>query len=194
MQNFIPDFEMRSRSAKFSMALRYGGRKSTSVMGAGCAARGTGLPRYDSMAAIMEGLPEPPNQPLYLTPFHCAGLCDEVIIMPPAASRSRTPKLKAGVGVTALASMDGNSGGSDNLSAGLRECFRSEARVVADAETTWRIFLGGAFAGVDVRGDGFGGSANVSEGEIIGDNAAPAVGSEFDDRLRHMDLLVRAKD
>ncbi len=89
------------------MALRYVGRKSTSVMGAGCGARGTGWPRYDSMAVIMEGLPEPPNQPLYFTPFHCAGLCDEVIMMPPAAPRSRTPKLRAGVGVTALASWTG---------------------------------------------------------------------------------------
>ena len=59
------------------------------------------------MAAIMEGWPEPPYQPLYLTPFHSAGLCEEVITMPPAAPRSRTPKLSAGVGVTALASMTG---------------------------------------------------------------------------------------
>ena len=50
------------------------------------------------------GLAEPPYQPLYLTPFHCAGLCEEVIMMPPAAPRSRTPKLRAGVGVMALAS------------------------------------------------------------------------------------------
>src|SRR5580658_9673814 len=59
------------------------------------------------MAAIMDGLPEPPYQPLYLTPFHCAGLWEEVIMMPPAAPRSRTPKLSAGVGVTAWASMTG---------------------------------------------------------------------------------------
>ena len=55
----------------------------------------------------MEGLPEPPYQALYLTPFHCAGLCELVIMMPPAALRSRTPKLRAGVGVTSLASMTG---------------------------------------------------------------------------------------
>src|SRR5579863_756742 len=93
MANFIPDFAMRSRSAKFSMALRYVGRKSTSRISAGRGACGVGLPRYDSIPAMIEGLPEPPYQALYLTPFHSAGLCDDVIMMPPAAPRSRTPKL-----------------------------------------------------------------------------------------------------
>ncbi len=59
------------------------------------------------MAVIMTGWPEPPYQPLYFTPFHWAGLCDEVIMMPPAAPRSRTPQLSAGVGVMALASITG---------------------------------------------------------------------------------------
>ena len=59
------------------------------------------------MAAMMEGLPEPPYQALYLTPFHCAGLCEEVIMMPPAALRSRTPKLSAGVGVISPARKTG---------------------------------------------------------------------------------------
>src|ERR1039458_7324780 len=76
-------------------------------MGAGSAARATGLSRYDSISAIIEGLPEPPYHPLYFTPFHCAGLCDEVIMMPPAAPRSRTPQPSAGVGVMALASITG---------------------------------------------------------------------------------------
>src|SRR5665213_2267372 len=76
-------------------------------MGAGLSARATGLPRYDSISAMMEGLPEPPYQALYFTPFHCAGLCDDVIMMPPAAPRSRTPQLSAGVGVMALASITG---------------------------------------------------------------------------------------
>ncbi len=146
------------------------------------------------MAAIMEGLPEPPYQPLYFTPFHCAGLCEEVIMMPPAAPRSRTPKLSAGVGVMALASMDGNAGGGDNFSAGAGKGFRAEARVVADAEAFGGIFLAEPLLGVDVGGDGFGGGADVGEGEVVGDDAAPAVGAEFDDRMRHMDLLVRAKD
>src|ERR1035438_8619844 len=72
-------------------------------MGAGLSARATGLSRYDSISAIIDGLPEPPYHALYFTPFHCAGLCDEVIMMPPAAPRPRTPKLKAGVGVMSLA-------------------------------------------------------------------------------------------
>src|ERR1017187_2104611 len=106
-QNFMPDLAIRSRSAKLSIALRYVGRKSTSVMDAGCADRATDSQRWDSISAMMEGLPEPPYHALYFTPFHCAGLCEEVIIMPPAAPRSRTPKLSAGVGVMSLASRTG---------------------------------------------------------------------------------------
>jgi hypothetical protein len=99
MQNFMPDFAMRSRSAKALDGFEVGGQEVDFGNGRGLRGAGTGLPRYDSMAEIMEGLPEPPYQPLYLTPFHCAGLCEEVIMMPPAAPRSRTPKLRAGVGV-----------------------------------------------------------------------------------------------
>jgi hypothetical protein len=38
---------------------------------------------------------------------------------------------------------------------------------------------------VDVGGDGFGGDAHVGKGEVVGDDAAPAVGAEFDLRMRH---------
>ncbi len=107
MANFMPDFAIRSRSAKLSIAFRYGGRKSTSSIAAGFSACATGLPRYDSIAAMIDGLPDPPYHALYFTPFHCAGLCDDVIMMPPAAPRPRTPKLSAGVGVMSLASATG---------------------------------------------------------------------------------------
>jgi hypothetical protein len=60
-------------------------------MGAGFAARAIGRPRYDSISAMIDGLPDPPYQALYLTPFHWAGLCDDVIMMPPAAPSARTP-------------------------------------------------------------------------------------------------------
>src|SRR5579863_9993307 len=76
-------------------------------MAAGVDALATGFPRKDSISAMMEGLPEPPYQALYFTPFHCGGLCDEVIMMPPAAPRPRTPKLRAGVGVMSLAKATG---------------------------------------------------------------------------------------
>src|SRR5580693_753343 len=76
-------------------------------MAAGWGDLGTGAPRYDSISAMMEGLPEPPYQALYFTPFHWAGLWEEVIMMPPAEPRSRTPKLKAGVGVMSLARWTG---------------------------------------------------------------------------------------
>ena len=132
------------------------------------------------MAAIMLGLPEPPYQPLYFTPFHCAGLCEEVIMMPPAAPRSRTPKLRAGVGVTASASCTGMPVAGGDFSAGACKCLRPETRVISDAET-----LGGISLRVNVGGDGFGSSADVGESEVVGNNSAPAVGAEFDYRVRH---------
>ena len=95
----------------------------------------------DSISAMIDGLPEPPYQALYFTPFHCAGLCDEVIMMPPAAPRPRTPKLSAGVGVMSLASMHRNAGCRDDLGACARKRFRAEARVVADAEALWQDLL-----------------------------------------------------
>jgi len=119
-------------------------------MGAGCEARGTGWPRYDSIAVIMEGLPEPPYQPLYLMPFHCAGLCDEVI------------NDAAGGAAFAHAETQRRCGRDGGWRAG-RECrwprrlqrrhvanaFDSETRVIGNAETLFRIFLG-----VNVGGDG----------------------------------------
>ena len=81
---------------------------------------------------------------------------------------------------------DGNAGGRDDFSAGAGKILRAEARVVADAEAFGRIFLGRAFAGVDVGGDGLSGGADIREGEVVGDEAAPAVGAEFDHGLRHI--------
>ncbi len=52
---------------------------------------------------MIEGLPDPPYDALYFTPFHSAGLWLDVIITPPAAPRPRTAKLNSGVGVTLLA-------------------------------------------------------------------------------------------
>src|SRR6516162_5677445 len=89
--NLKPDFAIRSRSAKLSIALRYAGRKSNSSIAAGFAAFATGCPRNDSISAMIDGLPDPPYHALYFTPFHCAGLCDDVIMIPPAAPSVLTP-------------------------------------------------------------------------------------------------------
>ncbi len=100
--------------------------------------------------------------------------------MPPAAPRSRTPKLNAGVGVMSLASRTGNTSGGDDLGAGLRKCLRFEARVVADAEP-----LGGVFFGMDVRGNRLGGHAYIGKRKVIGNDAAPSVSAKLDYRMRH---------
>jgi hypothetical protein len=38
---------------------------------------------------------------------------------------------------------------------------------------------------MDVGSDGFSGDADVGEGEVVGDNAAPTVGTEFDGGIWH---------
>jgi hypothetical protein len=38
---------------------------------------------------------------------------------------------------------------------------------------------------MDVSGDGLGGDADVGEGEVVGDDGAPAVGAELDLRIGH---------
>src|SRR5208337_4782682 len=88
---------------------------------------------------------------------------------------------------------DGNAGGRDNFGAGVGKSLRAEPRVVADANALRGIFLRRSYAGMDVRRDGLGSGAHVSESEVVGDNAAPAVGAEFDDGMRHGWVLVGEK-
>ena len=180
MANFIPDFAIRSRSAKLSIAFKYGGRKSISSIAAAFSVFGTGLSRYDSIAAIIDGLPDPPYHALYFTPFHCAGLCDDVIMMPPAAPRPRTPKLSAGVGVMALAIATGMPVAAHNFGAGPRKRLRPEARVIADAKPLCRILLR-----VNISSNRRSGRAHIGKGKVVGDNAAPAVGTKLDLWMRH---------
>lgn len=66
----------------------------------------------------------------------------------------------------------------ENVDGELREFFGIEAGVVADED-------GGVFLGVvDVPGDGGDGEADVGEGEIVGDEPAPAGGAKFDGGCR----------
>ncbi len=101
--------------------------------------------------------------------------------MPPAAPSSRTPQLRAGGGSNGVGQHYGNARGGDDLGAGTGECLGAEAGVVTDAEA-----LGGVFLGVHVGGNGLGGDAHIGKGEIVGDDRAPAVGTEFDLRMRHV--------
>ena len=70
---------------------------------------------------------------------------------------------------------DANARGRNDFGAGACKCLRAEARVVADADSLVRIFLR-----VNVGGDGLGGDAHVRESKVVGDDAAPSVGAEFD--------------
>ena len=102
-------------------------------------------------------------------------------MMPPAAPRSRTPKLSAGVGVMSLASMTGMPVAATTSAQARGKGFRSEAGVVADAEA-----FGGIFLLVHIGGNGFGGDAHVGKGEVVGDDAAPSVGAKLDLRVSHV--------
>ena len=55
------------------------------------------------------------------------------------------------------------------------EAARSETGVVANDQALARVFML-----EDVGGDGGRHAAHIVEGEVIGDNAAPTVGAEFD--------------
>ena len=46
----------------------------------------------------------------------------------------------------------------------------------------------GIALGVDVSGDGFGCDADVGEGKVVGDKAAPAVGAELDLWMGHRSI------
>ena len=61
----------------------------------------------------------------------------------------------------------------------LRELFGVKARVVADQ------YRGIAFLVVDVPRDGGDGEADVGEGEIVGNQAAPARSAELDGGRSH---------
>ena len=74
-----------------------------------------------------------------------------------------------------MAKPDGNSGVGDYFGDGARDAVGEEARVVADNDSARGIFM---FQ--NVAGDGSRNAANVVESEVVGDQAAPTVGAEFD--------------
>ncbi len=73
---------------------------------------------------------------------------------------------------------DGDAGVAEDFSDDLGEGARAEAGVIGDGDAGRGVFLL-----EDVVRDGGGGDADVGEGEVVGDDAAPAVGAEFDDSL-----------
>ena len=65
------------------------------------------------------------------------------------------------------------------------EFFGVEASVVADEDGRITFLL------VDMSGDGADGEAHVGEGEIVGDESAPATGAEFNGSGAHSaDILT----
>src|ERR1019366_8207436 len=87
---------------------------------------------------------------------------------------------QCGRGRDVVGEHDADAGRGDNISTRARKSFGAEARVVADAESLARIFLG-----VDVGGNSCGGYAHIGEREIICDDRPPAVRSKLDLRIRH---------
>ena len=95
-------------------------------------------------------------------------------MIPPAAPRCRTSRESAGVGQASAASQTGVPVGGNGFRGGARETLRAEARVVADQDAAL-----GLFGAHHVARDGVGDLADIFEGEIVGDDAAPAVGAKF---------------
>ena len=84
----------------------------------------------------------------------------------------------------------GDAGCRDNFSAGVGKGFRPEAGVVADAKAFGGVFVRSVFAGVNVGCHGLCGNADVGKGEVVGDDAAPAIGTKLDLRMRHLGFFV----
>ena len=82
-------------------------------------------------------------------------------------------KRNCGSGARLVGEPDGRAGGADDFGDGGSDAIGSEAVIVADQDALARVF-----AADDVASDGVGDDARVREGEILGDDAAPAVGSE----------------
>ena len=80
---------------------------------------------------------------------------------------------------------DRDAGGRYDFSAGVREGFGAEAGIVPDAKAFGRVFVRATLAGVNIGGHSFGGDAHIGEGVVVGDDAAPAVGTKLDLRMRH---------
>ena len=69
----------------------------------------------------------------------------------------------------------GSAGGGEGFGGGAGETVGAEAGVVADEN------FGAWFFGADyVAGDGVGDGAHILEGEIFGDDRAPAVGAKYE--------------
>src|SRR5581483_3323272 len=81
---------------------------------------------------------------------------------------------------------NGNTGLRNHLREGLGKAARSKTGVVADDDPASWIFIL-----ENVRGDGARHPAHVFESEVVGDDAAPSVGSELDLR-RHLQMLLRS--
>ena len=100
-----------------------------------------------------------------------------MIATPPRRPSRRTWKDTAGVGIGAIGQQNVDAGRGERLGGRARELGRAEARVVADDDAP-RVTLAG------LRGVPAGGrrrdAADLGEGAVVGDDAAPTVGSERD--------------
>ena len=92
-----------------------------------------------------------------------------------AASRSALPhkqrncRCRTGL----VRQKNGSAAGGNQLGDGGSDAVRGEAMIVADDDALARVL-----AAYHVTGDGLGYHACVREGEVFGDNAAPAISSK----------------
>ncbi len=90
---------------------------------------------------------------------------------------------KRGGGSVIVGQKNVDAGSGQGLRNSFREIARLEARVIADNQTFAYVFML-----MDVVGDGVADATHILEGVVVGDNAAPTVGSEFD--LGHKEQLA----
>ena len=129
---------------------------------------------------MIAGVAEPPKLALNFTPFQFHGLWLEVTTTPPAAPWFFTASEIAGVGVESEVICTGMPAPADGLSRDPGRLRRKKTSVVADDDAASGIFMPQNVGRNPARH-----ATNIVEGEIVGDNAAPAVGAKFDHMQSH---------
>jgi hypothetical protein len=84
---------------------------------------------------------------------------------------------KGGRGCVVVGELDRNAGPGDDLRRSLGKAARAKARVIADDDPVLRVFIL-----QHIGRDGPSHAADVLEGIVVGDHAAPAIGTELDFR------------
>ena len=131
-----------------------------------------------SIAFVISGSAGAPFEVENFRPLYSGGLCEAVKLIAPIALRRTVSNETHGVGTSRVQRNAWMPLKARIFAASERELLGEEARVVRDDDAASLLprFL-------EVVGDALAGDADVVEGEVLADDAAPAGGPELDHEL-----------